>query len=99
MNRKRYPSERLCTLCNIGLCEDELHFLLICPFLRDSRRLLLNPILCCNTELSNMSNPEKIIYLMQYCQHEVIDLIQKAWQIRSSRSINNYKHSQWLIIF
>ena len=64
LNKKRHPSERICTLCNIGLCEDELHFLLICPVLRDLRRLLLNPILCSDTELSNMSNPEKMIYLM-----------------------------------
>ena len=28
MNRKRYPSEILCTLCNKELCEDEMHFLM-----------------------------------------------------------------------
>ena len=26
INKKRYPSERLRTLCNIELCEDEMHF-------------------------------------------------------------------------
>ena len=31
LNKKRHLSERLCILCNLGLCEDELHFLLICP--------------------------------------------------------------------
>lgn len=31
--REEHPSEGLCTLCNIGSCEDEIHFLLVCPLI------------------------------------------------------------------
>ena len=64
--------------------------------LEDSRRLLLNLILCNNPELSKPSNLEKLIYLMQY---EGIDFIQKGWQIRcsSSYSNNSNRNSQRLI--
>ena len=40
LNSKRHPSERLYTLCNSGLCEDEIHFLLICPVYRDLWQML-----------------------------------------------------------
>ena len=74
MNRKRHPSERL---CNTGSCEDEIH-LLVCPLYKDLRYMSQN-----NHDFSNMSNFEKMLYLMQFHQHEVISYIQNAWKMRS----------------
>ena len=85
-NRKRHPSERLCTSCNMGLCEDEVHFILICPLYSNIRQSLLNSILTDNPNFSNLSNPDQMIYLMQFCQHNVMSYIQSAWRIRSSNS-------------
>jgi hypothetical protein len=34
-------NERVCTRCNMGVIENEYHFLLICPLYRDLRKLLL----------------------------------------------------------
>ena len=30
-NRKRHTSEILCKLCSMKICEDEIHFMRICP--------------------------------------------------------------------
>ena len=42
LNGKRRPSERVCGLCNLNLCEDEIHFLLIYTLYRDLRQLLID---------------------------------------------------------
>ena len=57
-NRKRHPSERLCMSCNMGLCEDEANFILICPLYSNIRQSLLNSILTDNLKFSNLSNPD-----------------------------------------
>ena len=72
INRQRHPSERLCTLCNTGLCEDEIHFLLVCPLYKDLRYMLLDPSSQNNHDFSSMSNFEKMLFLMQFHQYEVI---------------------------
>ena len=86
INRKRRPSERVCGLSNLNLCEDEIHFLLICPLSRDLRQLLIDHIHNKNHDFFNLSNLEKVVYLMQFCQHELMSFVQNAWKIRSSNS-------------
>ena len=36
--------ERLCRQCNLGVVEDEQHFILICPFLKEEREILFDLI-------------------------------------------------------
>ena len=71
---------------HMGLCENEAHFILISPLYLTIRQSLLNPILTDNPNFSNLSNSDQIIYLMQFCQHNIISYIQSAWKIRSSNS-------------
>ena len=71
----------------MGLCENEVHFILICPLYSNIRQNLLNPILTENPIFSNPSSPDQMIYLMQFCQHYVMSYIQSAWRIRSSNII------------
>ena len=55
MNSRRHPSERICTSCNMNICEDEMYFLMICPNYIVEGQLLIDPILTDNQILSNMS--------------------------------------------
>ena len=68
-------SERLCKLCNMQLCEDEVHFMLICPLYLNTMESLVNPIKIANQNFSNLSSLDQIIYLMQFWQHEVMNYI------------------------
>ena len=85
-NRKRHPSEILCTSCDIDyVCEDEVHFISICLLHSNIRQSLLNPILIDNPNFSNLFS-DQMIYFMQFCQYDVTSYIQSAWKIRSSNS-------------
>ena len=59
----------------MGLCEDEVHFILSCPLYSTIRQSLLNPILTDSPKFSNLSNSDQMIYLMQFCQHNVMSYI------------------------
>ena len=85
MNRRRHPSERLCALCELESIEDEVHFLLVCPLYQDLRLHLVDTISDSVPNFSTLPNHDKLVYLMQNCQHEVMSYVQKAWQRRSSR--------------
>ena len=52
----------------------------------EERNFLTDTILNDNSNFTNLSDFEKMIYLMQYCQHELLSYIQnKAWSMRTSR--------------
>lgn len=38
------PNERLCKKCPLNICEDEFHFLIICPFYEEERNTLMNNV-------------------------------------------------------
>ena len=88
LNRKRYPSERLCTLWNMDLCEDEIHILIICPLYVEERnfRILVRILVRIATAIFPIYlTLKKMIYLIPYCQHELMSYIPKAWNIRTSK--------------
>ena len=62
-NRKRLPSERICKLCDIESCEDEFHFIFICP----------------KYNIEHISNQEQLKYIMQNHQRDLITYIKDAW--------------------
>ena len=71
--RPKLPAEnRLCTLCNLNLVEDEFHFVLICDLYTHERNDLLD---VCNEELpefETMNNTERFCEIMRCKIPEVI---------------------------
>ena len=41
----------VCTLCNLNVCGDEYHYVLICPFFKHSRTMYLKPYFYTRTSL------------------------------------------------
>ena len=86
LNQKRHPLERLCALCELGSSEDEVHFFLLCPLYQDLRLHLIGTFSTSNSSFSSLSNYDKVLYLVQNCQHEVMNYELKAWERRSLTS-------------
>lgn len=57
------PEERICELSNLGEIENEIHFLLDCPFYNTQRRVLFQK--CSNIDQNFMQpmNTEKLVFL------------------------------------
>ena len=49
--------------CNMNVCEDVMHFLMISPKYIEEKQLLIDPILTDNPNFSDMSIIERFIYL------------------------------------
>ena len=81
-NRKRHPSERLCKLCNMKICEDEIHFMLICPMYEHARQYLIKHVLKIYPCFNSLSSIEKLKLLMQHYQFQSLTYIKQAWDIR-----------------
>ena len=56
-------SNRLCTNCNLGQVEDELHFLLVCPKYQSARDIYINSKIS-NQQFPNLSLDNKFMWLM-----------------------------------
>ena len=56
-------AERFCKLCNTGVVEDEIHFILNCPILSQSREPFLNALASQNIHFSQLSPEQKVKYL------------------------------------
>ena len=65
-NRKRHPPERLCKLCSMKICENEIHFMLICPMYEHVRQNLIKPVLKMYPCFNTLSSIEKLKLLMQH---------------------------------
>ena len=76
-NRKRHPSERLCKIC-----EDEIHFILICPIYEHVRQNLIKSVLKVYSYFNSLSSIEKLKLLMQHYQFESLTYTKQAWDIR-----------------
>ena len=72
IERGRYQnqerSNRLCTLCNSGEIEDELHFLMNCNYYKDIRQKYLHAIFVD----SLLTRWEQFLYLMQTADCDII---------------------------
>lgn len=73
MGRKlNVPREdRFCSLCNLDVVEDEVHFLLVCPALQDIRVKYIPTEYCVrpglNAAVSLLINPERKEGLIKFC--------------------------------
>ena len=58
------PENRICTRCNMGCIEDELHFLLDCPLYTNERQALVDNITQSVPNFQNLSKSNQFIYLL-----------------------------------
>ena len=65
-------SERLCTLCNENLVEDEMHFLCCCSYYSDLRSTLYNKARENNADFDSLDIIDKFVYLMSNFQRDTI---------------------------
>ena len=91
-NRKRHPSERLCKLCNMKICEDEIHFMLICPMYEHARQYLIKHVLKIYPCFNSLSSIEKLKLLMQHYQFQSLTYIKQAWDIRQQNLHSCYQY-------
>ena len=77
INRNRLPSARICKLCDIESCEDEFHFIFICPEYNEIRQRVLGSIL---NNFERISTQEQLIYIyiMQNHQRNLTTYIKDA---------------------
>ena len=62
-------SERICKHCSLGNVEDEFHFILICPFMQELEKNILNNIITKNLLHWNLFN-----YSLQKMSQNYVDL-------------------------
>ena len=59
-------NERICTLCNLNVCETECHFMLECPLYDDQRQPLLERVLNIEPLFNSLNMEEQLVYLMSH---------------------------------
>ena len=57
------PEKRICKICNVEV-EDEMHFLLKCPKLEETRSAILNSIYLKYKNIQLLNTNKKIVWLM-----------------------------------
>lgn len=63
-NKYITPDKRLCKYCALNSCEDELHFLLLCPFYTELRNTLFEHCISHNALFTNYNLYQKFIWLL-----------------------------------
>ena len=72
-NKNRIPPEqRLCKACNLGVCEDELHFVMVCPKYVGLRQSLFANVAAKFPYFESISDNTKFIWLMANVDEDVI---------------------------
>jgi len=78
-------ADRLCIYCHMNVFENEYHFLLVCPFYNNLRKLYFKPYFC------HWPNKQKLITLMTSTNKitllNVSKYIYYAFLIRSSNTL------------
>ena len=80
--------ERICTMCDSGQIESEIHFLLDCQLYNELRREIYGNLLSENM-FSTKTQHEKLKYLLNDCTRKTAKFLVKAFALRRSRL---YKH-------
>jgi len=73
---------RVCTICNSGLVEDEIHFLFNCPAYNLSRNLFLNDINQNSIEFMRKDVSEKLTFLMENYPRQTSKFIVRCFNLR-----------------
>ena len=58
------PEERICKLCDLNTCEDEVHFISICPKFCNERRLLFQSASRSYPNFDRLDSEQKLVFLM-----------------------------------
>ena len=80
--RKQKPEERLCTLCSLGIMEDESHFLFDCECYGSIRDTLLSNIISQNSNFVNLPMSSKLEFIMKNSIKKVCNYLCAAWETR-----------------
>ena len=59
---------RFCKLCNGGVVEDEIHFLMTCTAMSEARERFIDPIVDTNENKNRMSKADKVAWLIEASQ-------------------------------
>ena len=78
---------RLCSFCDLGVIEDEIHFVTICPLYDDCRALMYSKI--SDNDFFQYSNEEKFIFLIKNKWKLLAKYMKAAWDIRKKRLYND----------
>ena len=79
--------DRTCELCNLNVCEDEVHFLCICPLYQQSRQRFFDHIRTFEPNFNLMGNSEKCI-LNKNHQTKLAKFIALIWETRKNYLFN-----------
>ena len=82
--RKLKVEERVCTLCNLNYIKDEIHFVLVhvCPKYAQIRSPLLDLLLQKYDHFVDLSNLDKLSFLINYAFKLLARYLYDAWNIR-----------------
>ena len=81
--RKSKPEERVCTLCDLNLLEDEIHFVCICSKYCSLREKLFKTVTLKYASFTVMSNSEKFVFLLKNESKLLANYIYEAWNIEN----------------
>ena len=80
---KSIPEEdRLCTICDLGVVEDEFHFVFHCPLYDSLRNVLFEKVQDKNPDLFWLPESSMLSWLFEEEVFAVGKFIEKAWQLR-----------------
>ena len=77
------PEERTCDICQKDVIEDEIHFICECSVYSDRRVKLFNEISNKDPNFTQLSNPEKYVYLMKNEMKQISLFIMEIWNVRT----------------
>ncbi len=86
------PEDRLCQYCSAQVCEDELHFIMLCPNYTILRKKLLDNIHSQYQFLSDYSTEECYLWIMSsnetFVTNELSEYVKNAFKKRAISEIS-----------
>ena len=79
--QRKKVEERICPLCSDGV-EDETHFICICEYYKLQRDEFFNKILITHPNFNNLTNKDKLAFLMKYEWKTLMHYLSLIWNIR-----------------
>ena len=87
--RKTPSEDRLCMYCNLGLVEDEEHFIMTCPLYENQRKELFDQLTSIST-FPDLTDGEKFLFIMSCLNGDseiivlVTNFVNKCFEMRES---------------
>jgi sorting nexin-29 len=86
------PEDRLCTICDLGECENEKHFLLTCPAYKDERKEVFKFISISNKWFTGYSDDEKLVWILSNEDPQIMQKVAKF--IYENMKVRDHKNKQ-----